>query len=62
MNTCSAARVSVNGFTIIEVVKQKKRPKVIEIGSAGRALRVTANKRRVKHKPYGRTSKMSKRI
>lgn len=51
MKTCSAARVSVKGLTMIEVVKQKNKPNVIEIGSAGRAFLVTANSKSVKHKP-----------
>lgn len=51
MKTCSAARVSVNGLTRTLVVTQKKSPKVIEIGRAGRALRVTARRRSVKQRP-----------
>lgn len=51
MKTCSDARISVKGLTMIDVVKQKKSPRVIEIGRAGRAFRVTASKRRVRHKP-----------
>lgn len=51
MNTCSEASVSVKGLTMIEVAKQKKSPKEIEIGRAGSALRVTANKSKVKHNP-----------
>ena len=38
IKTCSLARVSVNGFTIILVAKLNINPKVIEIGSAGRAF------------------------
>jgi hypothetical protein len=37
---------------MIDVVKQKKSPSVIEIGSAGRAFRVTARRRSVRHKPW----------
>lgn len=53
MKTCSDASISVKGLTMIDVVKQKKSPKVMEIGRAGSALRVTASRRRVKHKPCG---------
>lgn len=51
IKTCSAAKVSVNGFTMTLVAKQKNNPKVIEMGSAGRAFLVTASKRSVRHKP-----------
>lgn len=51
MKTCSDARISVNGFTINDVAKQKKSPKVIEIGRAGRAFLVTARRSNVKHRP-----------
>lgn len=51
MKTCSAARVSVKGLTMIDVAKQKKSPNVIEMGKAGSAFRVTARSRSVKHKP-----------
>jgi hypothetical protein len=36
---------------MMEVVKQKKSPRVIEIGRAGRAFLVTASRRSVRHKP-----------
>lgn len=52
MKTCSTASVSVNGLTMIDVVKQKKRPNVMEMGRAGRALRVTARSRSVKQSPW----------
>lgn len=51
MKTCSDVSVSVNGLTISDVVKQKKSPNVIEIGRAGRAFRVTARRRSVRHRP-----------
>lgn len=51
MKTCSAARVSVNGFMIRDVAKQKKSPKEIEMGRAGRAFLVTARRRSVKLRP-----------
>ena len=41
----------MNGVIITDVVKQKKSPSVIEIGSAGRAFLVTARRRSVRHKP-----------
>lgn len=59
MKTCSAASISVNGLTMIDVVKQKNRPNVIEIGSAGRAFLVTARSRSVKHKPWNMNKKIS---
>lgn len=51
MKTCSDVSISVNGLTMIDVVKQKNSPNVIEIGRAGSAFRVTASRRSVRHKP-----------
>ena len=52
MKTCSDASCSVKGFTIAVVAKQKIKPNVIEIGSAGSAFLVMANSNSVKHNPY----------
>lgn len=55
--TCSEARASVNGFTTALVTKQKNRPKVMEMGRAGSALRQMANSSRVRHSPIRMATK-----
>lgn len=52
MNTCSAARCSVNGLTSALVRKQNTSPKKIEMGSAGSALRLMANSSSVRQRPW----------
>lgn len=51
MNAWRTARCSVNGFTMAVVAKQNIKPKKIEIGSAGKALRQMARSSNVRHKP-----------
>lgn len=54
MNTWLTERWSVNGRIIVLVAKQNSKPKNIDIGSAGNALRQIAKSSRVKHKPWNK--------
>lgn len=48
---CSKVIFSENGWTIVDVANAKTSPRVIEMGSAGKAFLVIASNKRVKHKP-----------